>query len=153
MITAWRIVRRRFVSTAFTGDGARRYGGRWNSPGKSMVYTAATASLAVLEMLVHLDRSAPLAAYVLIPCEFDEVLVTTLDVSRLPSRWRESAAPAELAVMGDRWLAGAKSPVLAVPSALIEHERNYLLNPAHGEFGRIHIGTAQPFVLDRRLSP
>lgn len=152
MITAWRIVRHGFASVAFTGEGARLYGGRWNSPGQRVVYTAATASLAVLEMLVHLDRSAALASYVLIPCEFDEALVTPLDMGQVPSRWRHSPGPSALAVVGDAWLARGATPVLVVPSALIEHERNYLLNPAHADFGRITIGNAQPFSLDSRLA-
>ena len=152
MITAWRIVRRRFAPVAFTGDGARLYGGRWNSPGQPVVYTAATASLAVLEMLVHLDRSAALASYLLIPCEFDEALVTAVDIGQLPSGWRNSPAPSALAVIGDAWRARGATPVLAVPSALIEHERNYLLNPAHADFSRIAIGSAQPFSLDSRLA-
>ena len=54
-ITAWRIVRARFADSAFDGEGARRYGGRWNSRGTRMVYTAGSQALAALEMLVHLD--------------------------------------------------------------------------------------------------
>ena len=41
--------------TALDGEGARLFGGRWNSPGRPMIYTAASPSLAVLEVLVHLD--------------------------------------------------------------------------------------------------
>ena len=55
MIRAWRIVKTRYSADAFSGEGARLYGGRWNSPGVAMVYTAGSKSLATLEVLVHLD--------------------------------------------------------------------------------------------------
>ena len=54
-VVAWRIFKPKHEATAFTGEGARLYGGRWNSKGTSMVYAASSQSLAALELLVHLD--------------------------------------------------------------------------------------------------
>ena len=74
-VTAWRITKRKHTRHAFTGEGAREFGGRWNNPGTAIVYTAQSQSLAALEMLVHLDSSDLLEKYVLIGVEFDQSLV------------------------------------------------------------------------------
>ena len=106
-ITAWRIVKARHAEGAFDGEGARIEGGRWNSPGTPMVYTSQSAALAALEMLVHLGRPSVLTTYVLIPCVFDDAVVSRLDRKRLPRNWRVYPAPSALQMIGDEW---AKSP-------------------------------------------
>ena len=151
MLTAWRIVKAQHAATAFNGDGARLFGGRWNSRGLPVVYAAASPALAALELLVHLGSSGALAAYISIACRFDERLVLRLDRHRLPKEWRSSPAVPELAVLGDAWLKDGTSAVLAVPNAIIPAEWNYLLNPMHADFGSIEIGTREPFEFDLRL--
>jgi RES domain-containing protein len=151
LFTAWRIVKRRFADSAFDGESARLFGGRWNSPGVAVVYVASTRSLAALEMAVHLDRSTLLSAFVVIPCEFDERFVTAVAHDKLPARWRRDPPPPELAQIGDAWVKAAQSAVLAVPSAIIEEETNFLLNPAHPDFSRIRIKEPQDFDFDQRL--
>lgn len=115
------------------------------------MYVASTRSLAALEMAVHLDRSTLLASFVLIPCHFDERLVTAVDRTRLPAHWRRDPPPPELAAVGDVWVKQARSAVLAVPSAVIDEETNFLLNPAQPDFSRIRIGDPQEFEFDQRL--
>jgi RES domain-containing protein len=137
--TAWRIVKKRYAVSAFDGQGARQFGGRWNSPGVPVVYVASTRSLAVLEMAVHLDRATLLSSFVLIQCEFDERLVTAVAHERLPPEWRRDSPPPELAQIGDAWAKSTESAVLAVPSAIIEKETIFLLNPEHQDFARIRI--------------
>ncbi len=144
-------MKKRYAGSAFDGEGARVSGGRWNSPGVPVVYVATTRSLAVLEMAVHLDRSTLLSSFVLIPCEFDERLVTTVAPDTLPAQWRHDPPPSELAQIGDTWAQAARSAILAVPSAIIEEETNFLLNPAHPDFSTIHIGKPQDFEFDQRL--
>lgn len=151
MPTASRIVKAKYAATAFDGEGARRQGGRWNSPGHAMVYTADSAALAALEMLVHLGRGTVLQHYVRIECSFATRLVSDLDRSRLPSNWRSYPAPPELQVLGDEWIRKAATPVLRVPSVIIESEFNFLLNPSHREFGAIEFGEPIPFEFDLRL--
>lgn len=142
----------RHAGTAFDGEGARLNGGRWNPPGTAMVYTAESAALATLEMLVHFRPSA-VPAYVLIPCEFDARLVEALERRRLPDGWRAFPPPPELPLLGDRWIRRVSSAVLDVPSAVIPSESIYLLNPKHRDFHAIRIGSPQPFALDLRLLP
>ena len=150
-ITAWRIVKARHAANAFDGEGARLEGGRWNSPGTPLVYTSQSAALAALELLVHLGRRSILGAYVLIPCTFDNTLVEPLDSKRLPSNWRSYPAPPELQLIGDEWAKAAPVAVLQVPSAVIETESNYLLNPQHPDFKTVRVGDPQPFDFDERL--
>ena len=151
MITAWRIVKARHAANAFDGEGARVEGGRWNSPGTAVVYTSESAALAALELLVHLGRGTILAAYVLIMCSFEEALVTRLDRKRLPKGWRSYPAPPDLQLIGDEWVRSGASAVLEVPSAVIDTDSNFLLNPRHADFQAIGVAPPQPFALDLRL--
>lgn len=154
MPRAWRIVKAARADSAFDGEGARRYGGRWNSPGAPLVYTAGSASLAALELLVHLQSSQLLLAYVAIPVDFDDALVEELDPASLPEDWRCHPAPVALQRLGDRWVAERRSAVLGVPSAVVPvpEESNSLLNPAHPDFDRIARGSPRPFRFDPRLA-
>jgi len=73
-VRLWRLARRPF--DAIDGEGARLFGGRWNRPGLAVVYCAINLSLAVLEILVHLDvelREFP-SDYVKIPIEIPRSL-------------------------------------------------------------------------------
>jgi RES domain-containing protein len=151
MPSSWRIVLERFSSDAFTGEGARLFGGRWNSPGQAVVYTASSRSLAVLEMLVHLDGPQLLSSYLLYETAFPDSLVTELAAGELPSDWRDDPAPRSTQSMGDGWLRKAASAVLRVPSVLIPEESNYLLNPNHPDFNSIRISAPQKFAFDPRM--
>jgi RES domain-containing protein len=151
-ITAWRITKRKHARAAFAGNGARKYGGRWNSPGIPVVYTAESQALAVLEMLVHLDSAELLPAYVLIGVEIDQALVADIDHSRLPRYRRAVPAPPGLRAIGDEWVLAGRSPVLRVPSTLVPAENNLLLNPLHRDFSRLRIGDPIPFRFDPRLA-
>jgi RES domain-containing protein len=151
MITVWRIFKTKHVAYSFDGEGARIAGGRWNSKGNRMVYTAEHCSLAVLELLVHLDKSSILPAYSVCPVHFDETLVERLDRSHLPANWRRSPAPPELSKIGDDWLAAMSSVILEVPSTVIEIENNYLINPRHLDFPSLIIDKPHPFTFDSRL--
>src|SRR5215218_8031319 len=151
MATGWRIVKSRHTGTAFDGEGARLYGGRWNSPGTPMVYTSSTISLAVLEILVHLQEASLLSSYSLISADFDDALVERLDHSMLPDGWRTYPAPSDLQRIGDEWVRSQRSVALEVPSVIVESESNYLLNPAHPDFSSVVIGEPELFTFDEHL--
>jgi RES domain-containing protein len=146
---AWRITRASKPADAFSGEGARLYGGRWNSPGIRLVYTAGSRSLAILEVLAHLTKSAPLNSYLLYRVECDDSLVQILDY--LPPGWKSEPPSAASQSIGDAWVQSATHPVLSVPSAIVPEERNYLLNPAHSEFVQIVIERPVPYRFDPRL--
>lgn len=151
MITAWRIAIGDYAESAFDGEGAFIYGGRWNSRGVRVVYTSSSAALAALELLVRIRQREPLRKYLLFACTFEENLVEVIDRDHLPDDWRQSPAAAQLEQIGDSWIRSAASAVLQVPSVIIETESNFLLNPEHPDFKKIDIADPTPFSLDVRL--
>jgi RES domain-containing protein len=136
----------RAIHVRLDGEGAKRVGGHWNSPGHAVVYMAESISLAVLENLVHMLREDFPVGYVsvsaLIP---DELSILTEDEVKVDL---PDAGPREL---GDHWLASLASAVLRVRSAVIPEDFNFLLNPRHPGFARIIVEPAIPFVFDERL--
>lgn len=150
MLVVWRLLTVRFADSAFTGEGARLYGGRWNRKGVPMVYTAGSQSLATLEMLV---QDEPLRVrYVMIPATLPKNLkIERVTEDELPGDWRDFAAGEHSQAIGTAWAKRKSSAVLAVPSAVIPAEHNYLLNPLHPSFSKIEIGEPQDFITALRL--
>ena len=149
MRTLWRLTKARYATTAFDGEGARLYGGRWNSPGRAAVYLAGSLALAALEILVHVKSQRELEGYVKICVEVPDGL--TSDVGALPANWRRGRALDETRAVGDRWLGAGETLLLRLPSVVIPEESNYLLNPRHPDFGQLAIGEAESFLFDPRL--
>jgi RES domain-containing protein len=148
--TVWRITTRRFADQAFSGEGARLYGGRWNRVGQPVIYTAESRSLALLEMLVQDEPWR--AHYVLIPTHLPEnVSMEILDTTVLPGDWRTHAGREALQTLGGEWLRQSRSCVLAVPSAVMPAELNFLINPLHPDFKRISLGEPEMLNTDMRL--
>jgi len=152
MPTGWRILKSRYRDHAFDGEGARLYGGRWNGPGFATIYTAESIALAVLEILVHIERQQLLEGYQLGSASFPVSIVEQLDLESLPTGWRHSPGPSKLQQIGDEWIARRASAVLQVPSVITgERESNYLLNPSHPDFKRVELKAPEPFWIDPRL--
>jgi RES domain-containing protein len=150
MPEAWRIVKEKHAVTAFSGEGAAKTGGRWNSRGVPVIYTSGTRALAALECLVHLNPPV-LFKYVAIPVKFDDALVETFPVKSLPPDWQTEPPPPSTKITGDAWVREARSAMLALPSVIISSELNYLINPAHPDFKKLSLGKPDPFALDPRL--
>jgi len=150
MPEAWRIVKEKHAATAFSGEGAARNGGRWNSRGVRVVYASSTKSLAALESLVHLNPPVRFK-YVAIRVEFVAAQVEIFPPRELPRNWRVEPPPLSSQRVGDAWVLAGHSVVLAVPSVIVSGEPNYLLNPAHPDFKKISIGKPERFTFDPRL--
>lgn len=157
MIEAYRISKESDSAKAFSGQGAKDWGGRWNSRGVAVVYTAAHRSLSILEVLVHLRGgagvgrttiSAPFCVYAV---SFDEALLEELPIASLPAGWNSEPPTAASQSLGDAWVLAANSTVLAVPSAIVPEERNYVLNPSHPRFPEVQIGAPVVCSVDPRL--
>jgi RES domain-containing protein len=149
--TVWRITSARYADHAYDGEGARLYGGRWNVEGVPVVYCSETLSLAALEYFVHLDPDmAPSLVSVAADLPAD-LAIETLEVGSLPADWRSYPAPERLQELGTDWVHSGRSAVLLVPSSVIPHERNVLLNPVHPGFPKIRLRKAEPFSFDPRM--
>jgi len=149
VIEAWRLVKLKRASYAFTGEGARLYGGRWNHPGTKMGYVSGSLALAALEAFVHLTGVEASIEYSAIPVQIPEELVHA--PLTLPKDWRQEPPPCSAKDFGTEWAKKGMSAVLEVPSVIVPVEYNYVLNPAHPEFGKITIAVPEAFSFDPRM--
>lgn len=148
----WRIIPKLHLSQAFDGEGARRFGGRWNGLGTRVVYASATLSLAALEFFVNLDRDTEPDQLVAVSADIpDDTRIGYIEVSDLPKNWRSYPVPEELQDLGTAWVTSASAAVLVIPSAVIPEEHNYLLNPAHPDFKRFRLNKPEAFHFDPRM--
>lgn len=148
----YRIVQTRHLATAWSGAGAQLYGGRWNPPGRPVVYVTTSISLAILEILVHLQNSMLMRSYTLLSIEVPEELLDTLEVSELASDWRSASPPDSTQRQGDAWLEEGDYVGLKVPSVIVLSEYNVLLNPQHPAFVDLLSSTErEPMIFDPRL--
>jgi len=147
---AWRLCRRVHAAGAFSGEGARRYGGRWNSRGVPMVYCSSSLALAAMELFVHLDPSQAPPDLVAVAATLPEgEPARTIALEELPPGWwAETPATRDL---GDEWIRSASSLALRVPSVPIRSEWNVLLNPLHPRIAEVRIDPPEPFVFDARM--
>jgi len=149
--SAYRLCKEVYASSIWSGVGARDYGGRWNSKGVAVVYTAQSKSLAALEQLVNQIKARILNGFVVARIQFDDSQLRRISPSDLPAGWASAIAPPALRQFGDEWVAAGKSAVLAVPSAVIPGEWNHLFNPAHIDFAEMAKSPPEPFAYDDRL--
>jgi RES domain-containing protein len=149
-VRVWRIASR--AHAEFDGEGARRYGSRWTPRGIPVVFASATLSLAALERFVHTDPDLEPMDLVAIPADIsDELATEAVDINTLPRDWRAYPAPPVLARIGESWFRRSRTAVLQMPSVIIPHERNFVLNPTHRDFERLAIGRSEPFSSDPRM--
>jgi len=151
MVRAYRFCDRRWASSALSGRGAFEYGARWNSKGTTLAHTSGSRALAHLEVRVHAAPNLAPRTHISMAVDIPEDLIMYLDASTLPHDWRRYPAPRDLAKFGDAWVSDGESAVLAVPSAVVPEELNYLINPQHADFKQIVVGTPEPVVYDPRL--
>jgi len=148
----WRICQQRFVADALEGTGGVHVWGRWHRMGHPIVYASTHASLAALEVLVHAEPLTAPDDLRLLAIEVpDDIKIESLDTKSLPKDWRALPAPEALQSRGTAWLRSARSAGLLVPSAIIETERNLLLNPRHPDMKRVKVVENRPFSFDPRL--
>ncbi|MBA2731335.1 MAG: RES family NAD+ phosphorylase [Acidobacteria bacterium] len=145
---AWRLASGNYPP--LTGEGARLVGGRWNSPGRPLIYASESLALCLAECLVHVTGSLPLN-YVAFKISFPDGEAEELNVKTLKAGWERDLARTR--ATGDKWWAGARSLALIVPSVVLPESRNILLNPQHPSAARMRLVSQQPFTFDPRLRP
>ena len=150
--TGFRIVAPRWADDALSGEGARKFGGRWNSPGHSMIYLGGSRALCALEMLVHLTSPLSRAKrYKMVQVEIPSQLIANYPLGILPEKWRNYPPTSLTQEIGDDWLLAGGQLALRVPSILIPEEHNILLNPHHPDFSKIISHVPKDFDFDPRL--
>jgi RES domain-containing protein len=151
-VHVYRIAKPQYIYD-LTGMGARLYGGRWNPREIGIVYTAESRALATVEYLVHVPLS-------LVPRDLstatlhipDGITSKTIATGDLPANWRDYPAPPALADLGMQWALSRETLLLRVPSAVVEHEWNVLINPLHSDMPEVTIAPVEPYHFDPRLS-
>lgn len=132
-----------------SGDGARLHGGRWNSPGRAVIYACETQTGAMLEKLVHTNGRMP-KHQVCVTYEAPNALKTiSIEPDTVPD-WGKADMIASRA-SGDAWLASGASAILRVPSVVFSVEHNVLLNPGHPDFAKVRIVSIEAVRWDDRL--
>ncbi|MEO7263489.1 MAG: RES family NAD+ phosphorylase [Ferruginibacter sp.] len=144
----------RLASSAYkddlTGTGAKLYGGRWNSIGFPALYCTQNLSLAVLEILVRTGINILPPEYSVIKLDIPEkVTVQKILNSKLKPGWKTDIESTQW--MGTEFLRNAKNAVLEIPSAIVDVEFNFLINPIHTDFKKIKLISAEKFEFDKRL--
>ncbi|MFZ1985384.1 MAG: RES family NAD+ phosphorylase [Desulfatitalea sp.] len=145
------MTKEKYLSQALTGDGSKLYGARWNPPGTVATYTADSLSLAILELLVHLNNYRNIRSYVAVSIQFDESKVTKWPIKSLPKDWNSLPTSATAQQLGQKWLSSSQSVVLQVPSAVVPKQYNYVVNPLHPDFKSVTIGSPLKDPIDMRL--
>jgi RES domain-containing protein len=135
-----------------SGKGAEKSGGRWNSKGTALVYTSESRALCTTEIAVHTPLGNLPLDYQLISIEIPEnVHIQELASADLPADWKSIPHVYSTQAIGDKFVADGIYPVLKVPSAVVQDEFNFLINPAHTESHFVRIKIIEPFNFDERL--
>lgn len=133
-----------------SGAGAAMFPGRWHGRGTYILYTASTASLALLESVVHISNII-VADYCMICLDIPEDKILAIDIKSLPDDWFENPPPDKLKFYGDSFVAQNKFLALKLPSAIMPEENNYLLNPRHKDFKLVKKIYTRHVPIDERL--
>lgn len=130
--------------------------GRWNSLGQYVIYTGGSLALSCLEKLAHTPGTSLYSgdfsvAILHIPDNLDVFEISITRLNKLDPNWHKVINYPITQLLGDTWLRKMETAVLKVPSAIIDLEYNYLLNPAHPDYEKIKIGSVSKFTFDPRL--
>lgn len=134
-----------------SGKGAEKAGGRWNSKGTPMLYTSASRALCVAEIAVHTPLGIIPFDYAVSTIKLPGKALFEVKDKYLSPDWRSFPHADSTQKIGDEFIADGKHLVLQVPSAIIQDEYNFLINPTHKAFQNIQLQDVTPFTFDERL--
>jgi RES domain-containing protein len=147
----YRTAKSQFIGD-LSGTGARFHGGRWNHKGASILYTSESRALATVECLVHVSLAIIPANLSIASLEVpDDADLREISIGELPVNWRDYPAPLELAELGTQWALTGETLCLRVPSAVVQHEFNILINPLHTDMRHITLLNVEEYAFDDRL--
>lgn len=152
MTTAFRVVKEKHAADAFTGEGSRRFGGRWNHKGAAVVYLSDSLALAALEQFIHLGREGLHIPFVYFTIEIpDHVSVTVIEFDSLPKDWRKEPPPNSTKDLGTQWFKSKISALLRAPAVILPIGFNYIANITHPDYRDIKISDPESFTFDSRM--
>jgi len=147
----YRLSKGRFARD-LSGKGAELAGGRWNSKGVAMLYTAESIALCTVEVAVYMPLGIVPSDYHLVHIHVpDSIFVAELKEEALAEGWQSFPHPHTTQTVGDAFVSAGEHLVLKVPSAAVQGTYNFLINPHHQDFGQIRIVKIEPFAFDERL--
>jgi len=150
-VNIYRITKTQYVND-LSGEGARLFGGRWNKPGDGMIYFSQNLSLCLLEIIVHVDYAALPLDYSFLEVEIPDSSIKNIQsIDFIEPKWSTEAAVNKLQMLGSSWLKKKESLAMRVPSAVMHHENNILVNPSHKDFGKLKIIKIGKMDFDPRL--
>lgn len=149
----YRIIQQEFAED-LTGNGARLFGGRWNSEGFFALYTSSSRSLALLETLAHTPaKFLDVRVYHLITLSIpDNILTQKISVKNLLPGWDAPDTRPFTKKIGDTFLSNKKNLMLEVPSAMMPEEMNYVINPLHKDMNLIKMINKRRIYFDKRIN-
>lgn len=135
-----------------SGRGAEIAGGRWNSMGVSMLYTSSSRALCVTEIAVHASLNYVPDDYFLITIHIaNDAPIATINENQLPVDWNSFKHGNATQLIGDKFVKEEKYLVLKVPSAAVQGDYNYIINPRHKLMSKVKIKEIEAFGFDARL--
>ncbi len=135
-----------------SGKGAEKTGGRWNSKGVPMVYAGSSRALCTAEIAVHLPLGLVPAGYSLTQLEIpDRFGFEEPDLKLLTSGWKSFPYTRVTQQVGDSFIKNNKSLVMRVPSAVVQGDYNFIINPLHEGIAEIIVVKTELFLFDERL--
>ena len=145
----YRLTNAGFVND-LSGTGSKLYGGRWNSAGFNAIYTTENISLAVLEILVHLKQFNTPPNYYLLSIQIpDSIMPVVIHKGKLKDGWKDDISYTQF--IGNEFLKSSNDLLIKVPSAIIDQENNFIINPKHPAISKLKIVTTHIFEFDKRL--
>ena len=147
----FRLSKRKY-SKELNGKGAAKSGNRWNSKGTEIIYTAESRALAMAEVAVHLTLATLPSDYVMIEIEIpDNIIIKEIILKELDEDWNNHPPSSNTQKSGDEFIDSIKECLLKVPSAVVQGDSNYLINPYHTDFKKIKIIEITDFPFDKRI--
>ncbi|WP_214072101.1 RES family NAD+ phosphorylase [Mucilaginibacter sp. dw_454] len=146
----YRLARQAFIND-LSGYGAEKTGGRWNSKGIPVLYTAASRALAMVEIAVHVPLGIIPINYFIATIDIQHNDIAELHLKDLPPAWNSNPFAKSTQLLGDAFLQKQEHLILQVPAASVPGDFNYLINPCHPDFNKVKLKSIDPFVFDVRL--
>ncbi len=147
----FRLTKQKYVDD-LTGIGAELTGGRWNHKGTRIIYTSDSRALCTAEIAVHIPIGLIPMDYYLITIELpNKISIKEIDIKNLPKNWKDFPYSGDTQIIGQEFIKKGEFLVLKVPSAIVQGDFNYLINPAHKDFRKINIISKEQFSFDKRL--